>query len=378
MNFGTLEVIGEDGQDYICKCTRCGKTDKYNKYALRSGSIKNCRQCKLFKGIEVGTTNKKGLTVKGYANGNDNKLKVLVTCSKCSNDFYITKEQFKSDIDCLMCKKQKLGTAKKSIIDTMKKSNNNINNKIEKQVNEVKKKDDKERIKELEDSYNKKGLLNKDYTGQVINGMQIVEQSLHNGSYMCKCRCSHCNEVKIERLAVVLDGNIQCDNCKDSPYRFECPKCSQKLSRQTQYIGGVIKENNVFKITRAKLFSGDNIQCPTCGNTINLVEEAHKSDLIDTQRILLATMDTNKYGEYEKINQALGLAISSKVAYIGRDGLQRKNCLCLKHRKTLCLSEKQIKDYNHELCSSNNIKAVQLMKKVEPKKKKSDDDYFYY
>lgn len=379
LNFGTLEVIREDGQDYICRCNKCNTIDKYNKYALKNGSIKNCRQCKKIKGIEIGTVNKKGLQIKGYRE-NNNTLEVLVTCLNCAKEFYITKDQFKSDINCKYCSGKILKKA--SLLLNNKNEKNKTESSNPKKLDDTNKQKElaAKKLKELETEYSKKGLLTKDYTGQVVNGLQIIEQSIFKGDHICKCKCSYCNEVKISKLVLVLDGQIKCDNCKDNDYKFECPKCSQKLSRQTQYLGGVLKENNVFKITRAKLYSGEKLKCPTCGNIINLVEEANKADLVDTQRLLLETMDTSKYGDYEKINQTTGLAVSSKIAYIGRDGIARKNCLCLKHRKTLCLSDQQIKNYCHELCDNNFIKAVPLMKKIEPKKQKKqgEDNCFYY
>lgn len=385
MIYGNLGVLKEEGKFYICQCSKCGAVDRYNKYALQNGNIKQCRHCKKFNGIEIGRVNENKLKVKGHREG-EKGIEVLVQCLKCSNEFFVTKEEFKAGIGCKACKTKKLISPKsqlKKLVneDTPEVEEKQINNTEEQEkVVENTKKQKEEQIKELEEQYNKKGLLTKDYTGQVINGMQIIEQSIYKGSHICKCKCTCCGEKKIDKLALVLDGKILCDNCKDQPYRFECPKCSQKLSRQTQYIGGVLKENNIFRISRAKLYSGDTLRCPTCGNTINLVEEAYKSDLVDTQKILLETLDTEKYGEYEKINQATGLAVSSKLAYIGRDGEVRKNCLCLTHKKAICLTDKQIKDYNHELCDNNFIKAVPLMKRVETKNKKKtgEDNCFYY
>lgn len=386
--FGTLQVLGSDGQDYICKCLKCGYQDRYNKYNLENGSIKYCRRCKKFNGIELGKVNKRGLKVAGYKAGNDGDILVLAFCTRCKNERYMTKTEFKDGAGCKACSIQ----SRSGFVDEEDNKRADSGKMLTKaqakeqangQDGKTERERDKERAaeeKKVESRFEKAGLLNRDYVGQVFMGMEVLEQTVIKGRMMSKLRCCYCRAIKIVPLVDVIRNTITCDECGDRPYRFECPKCNGFLSRQTYMLGGVLKENNSFSITRRELYGGGKLVCPKCNKTINLVEEANKEDLVQTQRILLENMDTEKYGSYKQINQATSLAMSSEIAYVGRDGKPRFNCLCLKHKRTLSLRADEMQAYTHEQCDNPYMKAVPLMKKKEEKKKKSigEDDQFYY
>lgn len=379
IKYGSLTVMAERGADYLCKCNICNQQGVYNKYALKNGTIKNCRVCKKFRGIEIGRLNAKGLEVKGYRSNQQDgdKVDVLAKCSKCEYIGYMTKEEFTGDKACPTCRSggkkisqstidKKFGKGTKIVYT----GNNVDEHKLQKgavdKENKIIPKSYSEHMKLIEKAEAKiladKGILKKNHIGEVYNGMIIVSQETEGKKYRCKVKCTYCEAEYIVDLSSVLSYKFKCGNCKEVKYTFACPSCKKVSVRTTSRIGGAYSDDRaLFTVTREELYSGGVLQCHKCNSQINLATNAYDTDMTERRKAIISCVDTSKFGNFEKIDANTGLIISKEAAYRGRDGEFRYNCYCMEHKKHLCLTAEQTVGYEHDLCNDNdNMKSVPL------------------
>lgn len=375
IRYGTLEVIGEAGSEYRCKCHKCGQTGMYNKYALKNGQIKNCRVCKKFKGIELGAVNTKGLEVIGYRNNPEDasKIDVSVKCRNCGTTTYMTKQDFLDNKPCRICSSKEKAT-KTSLsggtkVTTLGRDVSSRQIKPEHTQSIILPKSYVEHMKHIEELesqiLNDKGILKKDHTGEVYNGLIITKQYTEGRKYRCSVKCTYCDTEYEADLAKVISYKIKCENCKNVKYTFSCPNCKKVSVRTTTRIGGAFSdERNQFIITRETLYSGGILECPKCNKKTNLATYAYTNDM-DAQRLaVISNVDTEKYGDFSNIDAKTKLIISKEHIYRGRDGEFRYNCYCMEHKKQLCLMGQETIGYDHSYCIGNeHMKSIPLIRK---------------
>lgn len=388
--FGTLGVVREDGQNYICKCSKCGKIDSYNKYALKNGQIKQCRFCKKFKGIEQGTTNKKKLTVVGYRNNpeDNSKIDVLVKCGLCGQTSYMTRQDFLDDRTCSICRSRSSKEPVTKVVSnkTLQKGTTLIRagkNTDEQQLksgeghSKILPKSYSEHMKQLEQKEAEiladKGILKKDHVGEVYNGLIIIAQSTSGRKVKCNVQCTYCDASYNTDLSKVISYRMHCENCKDVRFSFPCPGCKKVSVRTTSRIGGAFSdERNIFTVTRGELYAGGVLKCPKCNKEINLATQAYNNDMSELRMTAISKIDTAKYGDFEKIDSKNNLVISKEPAYRGRDKEFRYNCYCLQHKKKLCLTAEQTIGYDHSFCEfDGHMTSVPLLKNEKSRVRES-------
>lgn len=397
--YGTLVVINKDrGRNVTCKCNRCGAIGEYDKYWLEKKYSEDstkiaetmyCRNCKKFKGIEIGKTNKKGFQIVGYAQDKNGELLVNALHTKCNREMYMYKEEFtEGKVACKFCEakekaRQKIGTDIQEV-----KGINLYGNKPRKvSVDRYKAEKDNRRLEEnktkkdkieLIDKLKTKGLLKADLSGRIFNGLRILKCYTYDKVYRCNVECIHCGTKQTCDLLDLIAGKILCKNtvCSMEPERIVCPHCEKKKFQTREGWMGKGLEGGAISINRKDLYLGKTLKCPVCGKTIYLSDIAYKHDLNSFLEESLASMNRDKYGNFGKVDPLTKLAQCREVVYTGRDGKARFNCFCVEHRKHLCLTLDDIRAYAHEYCDCEYMTSIEQLPKKIVKKQEDDPAYF--